>query len=129
LDEALSNDRDERLRKKEPLDTAPFDIYSGTPSPPKPWRGSPWRGLPYSRRYREERAQQQEEANNVLDAERKEEDSIRTQRNMEEAKKKKWWDIRECVGCAQPAQLACSDCRAEFYCGKECQESSKQCNC
>jgi hypothetical protein len=52
-----------------------------------------------------------------------------------EAKKKrqqqnlKWERTLQCVGCAQPAQLACSACLEEFYCSKECQESSKQCNC
>lgn len=123
----LERHRDELIKEGKPLDNTPFDIYSGTPPTPKPpaqWRGSPWRGLPYSRRYREERAQQQEESNNVLDVERKEEEAIRTQRKM------KWWRrMEQCVGCAQPAQLACSACRAEFYCSKECQESSKQCNC
>lgn len=108
-----------------------LEIYSGTPPTTKPakWRGSPWRGVHYNRSYREERARQYEEANNVLATEKKEEDSIRTQRNMEEAQKKKPWRLTECVGCAQPAQLACSACRAEFYCSKDCQESSKQCNC
>lgn len=106
----------EKWKPHEDTSTPPDIRQRRRQQPPRPPR-------PFSE-YREEvlaDSKRREEPNEQLLAEQKEKE----QKRMAEWKRLK----QQCIGCAQRAQWACSGCREEFYCSKECQQSNKQCGC